>query len=55
MMQLLFEKVVLAYREGEQVTLDVGERDRYIVIGITIAGGADRTRMCECRCGDWLE
>jgi hypothetical protein len=42
----MFEKAALVDREGEQVTLDVGERDGYIVIGITIAGDAADTGTC---------
>ena len=46
MMEFLFERVVAAYRGGEQVTLDVGERDGYVVIGLTLVGGIDATRAC---------
>jgi hypothetical protein len=46
MMELLLEKVALAYREGEPVTLDVGEREGYVVIDLTIAGDATDTRTC---------
>jgi hypothetical protein len=46
MTALLFEKVVLAAGDGERLTLDVGERDGYIVIDITIPGDAAGRRTC---------
>ena len=45
-MEFLFEKVVRAYRAGESVTLDVGERDGYVVIGLTMVGENGDTRAC---------
>jgi hypothetical protein len=38
MMDLLFEVLVDGYRGGEKVTLDVGERDGSVVIGLTVVG-----------------
>jgi len=38
MMDFLFEVVVDGYRGGEKVTLDVGERDGWVVIGLTVVG-----------------
>ena len=43
MMEFLFEKVLLAYRGGERVTLDVGERDGYVVIGLN---DGDNAQAC---------
>ena len=45
-MEFLFEKVVRACRGGESVTLDVGERDGYVVIGLTKAGEGGDARAC---------
>ncbi len=38
MMDLLFEVLGDGYRGGEKVTLDVGERDGSVVIGLTVVG-----------------
>ena len=38
--------MVLAYRGGERVTLDVGERDGDVVIGLTPVGNSDDARAC---------
>jgi hypothetical protein len=46
MMDFLFETVVDAYRRGEKMTLDVGERDGYVVIGLTILGDDNSPRAC---------
>jgi hypothetical protein len=47
MMEFLFEVVADGYRGGEKVTLDVGERDGSVVIGLTVVGDtAGGARAC---------
>ena len=45
-MEMLFEVVVDAYRRGEKITLEVGERGGYVVIGLTVIGDPAGPRVC---------
>ena len=46
MMDFVFELVVDGYRGGEKVTLDVAERDGYVVIGLSPLADPEGARGC---------
>lgn len=46
MTDFLFERIVAAYRGGEQIAIAVGERDGYVVLKLALVGDDTTVRAC---------